>query len=336
MAVLPVAWLPLAVLLSISVDGGFLGVRLEDRDGPTVIEVIRDTAAARAGIRAGDRFLAIDETKTPTVARFLAVLGKYDAGDRVTLTFQRGDKTMEKEVRLGRRPANLEEPQEEARHEETEEAKEQAEQLEAKAQQEKAHAEAREQRADPGQLQRRGAGKAFLGVTVGDAQGGVKIDSVLDGSPAARAGLRAGDVITRVGENRVGDADQLGEVLDDLRPGRRVRIEVQRGSTRKRMNLTLGSVPVESRPMRVREPEEPKAAKNRDAAREADERAMAKEGAAAKAREVAKQRAIEKEREAAKRQGGSDAASIARLRQEVRELRAQIRELRELLRRRDR
>jgi acetylornithine deacetylase/succinyl-diaminopimelate desuccinylase-like protein len=67
------------------------------------------------------------------------------------------------------------------------------------------------------------AGVAFLGV-VSDARGadGAALARVLPDSAAARAGLRDGDVLVRLGEATVNSFDELRAVLGTARPGERV------------------------------------------------------------------------------------------------------------------
>ncbi|GAA1849946.1 hypothetical protein GCM10009836_32110 [Pseudonocardia ailaonensis] len=76
---------------------------------------------------------------------------------------------------------------------------------------------------------------AFLGVelsssgTSGGAGAGIPaagatISGVVDGSPAASAGLAAGDVVTAVDGTTVGNADDLGAALTSHSPGDQVRI----------------------------------------------------------------------------------------------------------------
>jgi aminopeptidase YwaD len=69
-------------------------------------------------------------------------------------------------------------------------------------------------------------GEAFLGVG-GDGRGesdGVPLRSVVAGSAAARAGLRDGDVLVRVGDVPVNSFDELRALLRLKRPGDSVRI----------------------------------------------------------------------------------------------------------------
>jgi len=66
---------------------------------------------------------------------------------------------------------------------------------------------------------------AFLGVQLAqDATGGATISGVVDGSPAAEAGLQAGDTVTAVGGTTVDSADALSSTLAKHNPGDQVQI----------------------------------------------------------------------------------------------------------------
>ena len=77
---------------------------------------------------------------------------------------------------------------------------------------------------------------AFLGVGLasGDSAGGygysgqsaagAQVAQVYDGTPAASAGLTAGDVITAVNGTTIASADDLSRVLAQLQPGSRATI----------------------------------------------------------------------------------------------------------------
>jgi hypothetical protein len=68
---------------------------------------------------------------------------------------------------------------------------------------------------------------------------GVRISGVAPGSPAESAGLRAGDVILRVGETSIQDLRGFADVLKKLKPGDRVVIVVLRDGGRKTMQANL-------------------------------------------------------------------------------------------------
>ena len=87
--------------------------------------------------------------------------------------------------------------------------------------------------------------RAYLGVRVGDTNGnGVYVGSVTAGGPAARAGLRAGDVIVSVNGKPTPTTAVLSAVLAELRPGRQVALVVKpQNGTKTTVQVTLGTYP---------------------------------------------------------------------------------------------
>jgi S1-C subfamily serine protease len=69
-----------------------------------------------------------------------------------------------------------------------------------------------------------GTQRAVLGVQVQDGADGVEVGGVVEGSPAAAAGLEAGDTILAVGGHRVPDVDALAAVMAGVTPGQRVAV----------------------------------------------------------------------------------------------------------------
>jgi putative serine protease PepD len=87
--------------------------------------------------------------------------------------------------------------------------------------------------------------RAYLGVEIGDTNGsGVYIRSVTAGGPAAKAGLKAGDVIVSVNGHPTPTVDNLTSVASELKPGMTVslRIATQSGA-HKTVHVTLGTFP---------------------------------------------------------------------------------------------
>ncbi|OIJ98079.1 signal protein PDZ [Streptomyces sp. MUSC 14] len=90
------------------------------------------------------------------------------------------------------------------------------------------------------------SGRAALGVigrTVVNASyrpAGVAVVSVRPGSAAARAGLRQGDIITRLGKQPISTITSLSEALAADRPGQRTSVTYERGGTEKTVHVTLG------------------------------------------------------------------------------------------------
>jgi serine protease DegQ len=72
---------------------------------------------------------------------------------------------------------------------------------------------------------------------------GALVQSVSEGSPAAQAGLRAGDVIVDVGGDPIGSPEDLYSALRERDPGDRVDVTVVRGGERETFDATLGRLP---------------------------------------------------------------------------------------------
>jgi putative serine protease PepD len=60
-------------------------------------------------------------------------------------------------------------------------------------------------------------------------------------APAARAGLRRGDVIVAAAGRRVRGPDALAAVIADRRPGTHVVVEYLRGGERRSAEVVLGT-----------------------------------------------------------------------------------------------
>jgi hypothetical protein len=75
---------------------------------------------------------------------------------------------------------------------------------------------------------RQAQGPAFFGVTTASAPAvwGAKVKAVLIGSPADKAGIEAGDVISEFGGSTVPDGKSLDELVAQYSPGQRVQFRV--------------------------------------------------------------------------------------------------------------
>ncbi|HEX6489548.1 MAG TPA: trypsin-like peptidase domain-containing protein [Candidatus Dormibacteraeota bacterium] len=86
--------------------------------------------------------------------------------------------------------------------------------------------------------------RAYLGVRIGNASGGVYVSSVVAGGPADKAGIVAGDVITSVAGQATPDTATLAQVLAGLSPGQTVPVAVTQASGgTATVQVTLGTLP---------------------------------------------------------------------------------------------
>src|SRR5262249_37182224 len=89
---------------------------------------------------------------------------------------------------------------------------------------------------------------AFLGVELNDQNGtgGVRLAAVTSGGPAARAGLRQGDVVTAVGGRQVSSADDVRNAVDARHPGDSLQVTVTRNGQTKTFTVKLGTQPAQT------------------------------------------------------------------------------------------
>jgi putative serine protease PepD len=87
--------------------------------------------------------------------------------------------------------------------------------------------------------------RAYLGTHVGETSGnGLYVGSVSAGSPAAEAGIDAGDVIVSVDGHRTSTVNVLSSVLAKLKPAQPVSVVVRHQDGRKAaLQVTLGTYP---------------------------------------------------------------------------------------------
>jgi len=88
--------------------------------------------------------------------------------------------------------------------------------------------------------------QSYLGV-VGDIRfdgPGVRIEELDKKSGAAAAGLKAGDILLRVGERTISGLSELKNALNGTKPGQLVKMLVRSGSEERMVEVTLGNRPV--------------------------------------------------------------------------------------------
>jgi putative serine protease PepD len=90
---------------------------------------------------------------------------------------------------------------------------------------------------------------AYLGVStsdLGSGSTGALIQSVSSSGPAASAGLRSGDVVTRIGSAAIKGTNDLVAAVAAHAPGDRVQVTVKRGSSTRTVTVTLGTQPTQA------------------------------------------------------------------------------------------
>jgi C-terminal processing protease CtpA/Prc len=67
-----------------------------------------------------------------------------------------------------------------------------------------------------------------LGASLGEGHDGVRVTSVKQGSPAAAAGMRSGDILTKVNNRQINTLEDVKDALERGEAGKPARVEVSR------------------------------------------------------------------------------------------------------------
>lgn len=198
------------------VERGWLGIAGRDVEpavgaaplpGAVVGEIHQGTPAARAGLRSGDRILAVDGKAIENFSDLRGRIGESAPGEKIKVTVDRDGKTVIVPVTLGALPSD-----DEIR---------------------RLAMDAERGRSGPGG-DRPGRGlyggdKPRLGAMVEEGPEGVRVKEVRPGSLAAELGLRPGDRIAEINGVRVGKTADIAGALGKDRG--RVEVSVERGKS---------------------------------------------------------------------------------------------------------
>lgn len=180
----------------------FLGIALSSADkGVKVEEVQADGAAAKAGIKVGDVITAID-AKAVTADTIRDVVAAHKVGDVITLTVTRGSESLDLKATLVARPAEV---------------------------------------AQPPTPQALMQNHPMLGVQLENGDKGPIVRQVVPNSPAEKAGLKIGDVLTKIGETSVKDAQEASAAVQTHKVGDDVVIAFERDGKTDTVTATLAA-----------------------------------------------------------------------------------------------
>jgi len=190
--------------------------------GARVMAVMPNSSAAKAGLQAGDIITAMDGKAVEGPQKLAEGVRGHKPGDKVKVTFVRDGKEMTETVTL-----------------------------------DQAFATGPGERPVPPGAPGRHEAEGFLGVTVSpitkevmEVAGidhGVLVSSMMDGSPAAKAGLLPVDVITSIDGKDVSTPDQLLDAIRSHKPGDAIGVVYYRAGKRAEAKITLAARPEERR-----------------------------------------------------------------------------------------
>ncbi len=85
-----------------------------------------------------------------------------------------------------------------------------------------------------------GPDAAVMGARLGDANDGLKLESIIAGGPAETAGLKVDDLIVGIGNVEVRDLQSFGPLMNSHKPGEQVSVKIRRDGKYLEVPLTLG------------------------------------------------------------------------------------------------
>lgn len=173
-------------------DGNWLGVWVEPTPGNTGVRVMSvhpQSPAGRAGLRAGDYLLQLNGKKIEDANQVTDMVRDAEPGAQSQITIWRNGREQMLNVSFAARP---------------------------------------DDRAD-GQSSNREP-QAWLGVGLGESEEarGAMVTNVFPSGPAARAGLRGGDVITRINDQEITNSEDVINAVGAMKAGSEAKLTVQR------------------------------------------------------------------------------------------------------------
>lgn len=197
-----------------------------DKVGAVVKDVTPGSAAESAGLQSGDIITRIDGKSIKDAAQLVTeISAQHEPGDKVTINYERDGKEHTATAKLQRAEPQM---------------------------------SMRSFRFSPDEMNGPDMPNSFfrsfpfaagddasptpkLGVDAEDrADGeGVRVLGVKPNSPASAAGLKEGDVITRIGDDKVGSVDELQMNLRSRKGGDKLRLEYQRDGKTETANVHL-------------------------------------------------------------------------------------------------
>jgi serine protease Do len=87
-----------------------------------------------------------------------------------------------------------------------------------------------------------GSPRAFLGISTGETEGGAKVLEVTAKSAAEKAGLKKGDIITKIDDVKVSDQDDIAKEIRKRKPEEKILITLTRDGKEQKISATLGKI----------------------------------------------------------------------------------------------
>jgi serine protease Do len=201
-------------------NAAFLGVasRKTETGGATILEVTKSSPAEKAGLKKGDIITKVNEDKIESPEDLSKTIHQYKPGDRVKITFKRDGKeqTVSAELDKSKNGPFVYNYKYEYRMPDMPDM--------------------------PGlESPLWGPMPPKIGIKAQDSEAGkgVNILEVTGGSPAEKAGLKKGDLITRYDGNEVNSANDLVQQVREAREKSTVKVTILRDGKSQELNVKI-------------------------------------------------------------------------------------------------
>ncbi len=186
----------------------------ESLDGVLVKEVFADLPASRAGVKAGDVVKKFDGEEVANFHALQRLLGRRKPGDKVPLAVKRGEEWVDLQIELGQRALPR---------------------RDGEGNEDGGLPELREPHVPDA------AGpRPWLGAAVDSTEEGPVIGPLAAGGPAEQAGLKPGDLVSKINETLVNDPTEVAETLAAFKPDDTITLHLQRGGQPLQIQVKLG------------------------------------------------------------------------------------------------
>ncbi len=181
----------------------FLGIRTKEDKGKLLVEeVTAKSPADKAGIKKGDLIATLDGQAVQDQNNLMEAVGAKNVGDEMAVQVTREGKTLDLKLKLAARPPDADRP--------------------------------------PQPPQPPPA--AFLGASVEEHGGGVRIKEVAKDSPAAKAGLLAGDPVLELDGKPVKSVRQFLDALKVAKPGQVIKLTIEADGMEETLDIPLAKL----------------------------------------------------------------------------------------------
>jgi S1-C subfamily serine protease len=196
-----------AQVTSTSPPPPYLGLLTRNNEkGIEVVEILPNSPADRAGLKIGDLVVSINGVAVLPDQPLGRQIGGLKLGIPATFVVRRGNTEQTVTIIPGERPTATPTPRPSA----TPDVK---------------------------------PGGAYIGFGLVEALdgSGAQIEKIVDGAPAAQVGLRKGDIITAIDDQKITSSGQVQALLSGKAPGQIIRVTVLRDKQLLQFTVTLGS-----------------------------------------------------------------------------------------------